>query len=66
VVDQIRAAGGRTDAVSTDLAAPDGAHTLAAQVRKASFGTRRAKFLNDFSRAGARTRAGQLTRANGM
>ena len=33
VVDQIRAAGGRADAVSTDLAAPDGAHTLAAQVR---------------------------------
>ena len=33
VVDQIRAAGGRADAVSTDLAAPDGAHTLATQVR---------------------------------
>jgi 3-oxoacyl-[acyl-carrier protein] reductase len=33
VVDQIRAAGGRADAVSTDLAAPDGAHMLAAQVR---------------------------------
>ena len=33
VVDQIRAAGGRADAVCTDLAAPDGAHTLAAQVR---------------------------------
>ena len=33
VVDQIRAAGGRADAVSTDLAAPDGGHTLAAQVR---------------------------------
>ena len=33
VVDQIRAAGGRADAVSTDLATPDGAHTLAAQVR---------------------------------
>jgi 3-oxoacyl-[acyl-carrier protein] reductase len=33
VVDQIRAADGRTDAVSTDLAAPDGAHMLAAQVR---------------------------------
>jgi len=33
VVDEIRAAGGRADAVSTDLAAPDGAHTLAAQVR---------------------------------
>jgi NAD(P)-dependent dehydrogenase (short-subunit alcohol dehydrogenase family) len=33
VVDQIRAAGGRADAVSADLAAPDGAHTLAAQVR---------------------------------
>jgi NAD(P)-dependent dehydrogenase (short-subunit alcohol dehydrogenase family) len=33
VVDQIRAAGGRADAVSADLAAPDGAHTLATQVR---------------------------------
>ena len=32
VVDQIRAAGGRADAVSADLAAPDGAHRLAAQV----------------------------------
>jgi 3-oxoacyl-[acyl-carrier protein] reductase len=33
VVGQIRAAGGRADAVSADLAAPDGAHLLAAQVR---------------------------------
>jgi 3-oxoacyl-[acyl-carrier protein] reductase len=33
VVDQIRAAGGRADAVAADLAAPDGAHALAAQVR---------------------------------
>src|SRR5580658_2529284 len=33
VVDQIRAAGGRADAVAADLAAPDGAHLLAAQVR---------------------------------
>jgi 3-oxoacyl-[acyl-carrier protein] reductase len=33
VVDQIRAAGGRADAVAADLAAPDGAHKLAAQVR---------------------------------
>ena len=33
VVDQIRAAGGRADALSADLAAPDGAHMLAAQVR---------------------------------
>jgi 3-oxoacyl-[acyl-carrier protein] reductase len=33
VVDQIRAAGGRADAVAADLAAPDGAHTLAVQVR---------------------------------
>src|ERR1700743_2282617 len=33
VVDQIRAAGGRADIVSTDLAAPDGAHTLAPPVR---------------------------------
>jgi 3-oxoacyl-[acyl-carrier protein] reductase len=32
VVDQIRAAGGRADAVSADLAAPDGAPTLATQV----------------------------------
>jgi NAD(P)-dependent dehydrogenase (short-subunit alcohol dehydrogenase family) len=33
VVDQIRSAGGRADAVAADLAAPDGAHTLATQVR---------------------------------
>jgi 3-oxoacyl-[acyl-carrier protein] reductase len=33
VVDQIRATGGRADAVSVDLAAPNGAHELAAQVR---------------------------------
>lgn len=33
VVDQIRTGGGRADAVSADLAAPDGAHLLAAQVR---------------------------------
>jgi NAD(P)-dependent dehydrogenase (short-subunit alcohol dehydrogenase family) len=33
VVDQIRAAGGRADAVAADLAAPDGAHALATQVR---------------------------------
>jgi 3-oxoacyl-[acyl-carrier protein] reductase len=34
VVDQIRVAGGRADAVSVDLAAPDGAHKLAAQTRE--------------------------------
>jgi 3-oxoacyl-[acyl-carrier protein] reductase len=33
VVDQIRSAGGRADAVAADLASPDGAHILAAQVR---------------------------------
>ena len=33
VVDQIRAAGGRADAVAADLSAADGAHKLAAQVR---------------------------------
>lgn len=33
VVDQIRAAGGRADAIPADLAAPDGAHKLAAQLR---------------------------------
>src|ERR1700687_6017250 len=33
VVDKIRAAGGRADAVAADLAASDGAHILAAQVR---------------------------------
>jgi NAD(P)-dependent dehydrogenase (short-subunit alcohol dehydrogenase family) len=33
VVDQIRAGGGRADAIAADLAAPDGAHKLAAQVR---------------------------------
>jgi NAD(P)-dependent dehydrogenase (short-subunit alcohol dehydrogenase family) len=33
VVDQIRIAGGRADAVAADLAAPDGAHKLAAQIR---------------------------------
>jgi len=32
VVDQIRAAGGRADAVPADLAAPEGAHKLAVQV----------------------------------
>jgi 3-oxoacyl-[acyl-carrier protein] reductase len=34
VVDQIRAAGGQADAVSVDLAAPDGAHKLAARIRE--------------------------------
>jgi 3-oxoacyl-[acyl-carrier protein] reductase len=38
VVDQIRAAGGRADAVGADLGAPDGAHKLAAQVRDLSGG----------------------------
>ena len=33
VVAQIRAAGGRADAVAADLASPDGAHILAAKVR---------------------------------
>src|ERR1700755_286646 len=33
VVDQIRGAGGRADAGAADLAAPDGAHALAAEVR---------------------------------
>jgi 3-oxoacyl-[acyl-carrier protein] reductase len=33
VVDQIRAHGGRADAVAADLSAPDGAHALARQVR---------------------------------
>src|ERR1700743_3210859 len=33
VVDQIRAAGGRGDAVPADIVAADGAHKLAAQVR---------------------------------
>ena len=33
VVDAIRANGGQADAVAADLAAPDGAHMLAAQVR---------------------------------
>ena len=33
VVDQIRAAGGRADAIAADLAASDGAHILAGQVR---------------------------------
>jgi 3-oxoacyl-[acyl-carrier protein] reductase len=39
VVDQIRTAGGRADAVAADLAAPDGAHRLAAQVRDLTGGT---------------------------
>jgi 3-oxoacyl-[acyl-carrier protein] reductase len=34
VVAEIRKAGGRADAVAADLAAPDGAHQLAKQVRK--------------------------------
>jgi NAD(P)-dependent dehydrogenase (short-subunit alcohol dehydrogenase family) len=33
VVDQIRAAGGRADALAADLSAPDGAHALAGQIR---------------------------------
>jgi 3-oxoacyl-[acyl-carrier protein] reductase len=33
VVAEIRAAGGRAEAITADLAAPDGAHTLATQVR---------------------------------
>ena len=33
VVAEIRKAGGRADAIAADLAAPDGAHTLARQVR---------------------------------
>jgi 3-oxoacyl-[acyl-carrier protein] reductase len=33
VVDQIRASGGQADAVAADLAAPDGAYVLAAEVR---------------------------------
>src|SRR5580700_10822538 len=33
VVDQIRSAGGRADALRADLLAPDGPHVLAAQVR---------------------------------
>ena len=33
VVDQIRANGGQADPVAADLAAPDGAHVLAAEVR---------------------------------
>jgi 3-oxoacyl-[acyl-carrier protein] reductase len=34
LVAEIRASGGKADAVGADLAAPDGAHKLAAQVRK--------------------------------
>jgi 3-oxoacyl-[acyl-carrier protein] reductase len=34
LVTEIRAAGGKADAVGADLAAPDGAHKLAAEVRK--------------------------------
>jgi 3-oxoacyl-[acyl-carrier protein] reductase len=34
LVAEIRSAGGKADAVGADLAAPDGAHKLAAQVRK--------------------------------
>jgi 3-oxoacyl-[acyl-carrier protein] reductase len=34
LVAEIRAAGGKADAVGADLGAPDGAHTLAAEVRK--------------------------------
>jgi 3-oxoacyl-[acyl-carrier protein] reductase len=33
VVDEIKAAGGRAEAIGADLAAPDGAHKLAAKVR---------------------------------
>ena len=34
VVDQIRATGGRADAVAADLAAPDGAHVAASNTRR--------------------------------
>jgi len=34
LVAEIRAAGGKADAVGADLGAPDGAHKLAAEVRK--------------------------------
>jgi len=40
VVDQIRAVGGRADAIAADLAAPDGAHKLATQVRNLIGGAR--------------------------
>src|SRR5260370_16465269 len=33
VIDQIRANGGQADAIAADLAAPDGAYVLAAEVR---------------------------------
>ena len=36
VVGEIRDAGGRADAVSADVAAPDGPHKLAAEVRRSS------------------------------
>jgi 3-oxoacyl-[acyl-carrier protein] reductase len=38
VVDQIHAIGGQADAVAADLAAPDGAHVLAAEVRNLTGG----------------------------
>jgi NAD(P)-dependent dehydrogenase (short-subunit alcohol dehydrogenase family) len=38
VVDQIRANGGQADAIAADLAAPDGAHVLAAEVRNLAGG----------------------------
>src|SRR5580692_12515043 len=38
VVDAIRAKGGEADAVAADLAAPDGAHMLAAEVRNLAGG----------------------------
>jgi NAD(P)-dependent dehydrogenase (short-subunit alcohol dehydrogenase family) len=38
VVEQIRASGGKADAVGADLAAPDGAHVLAAEVRNLADG----------------------------
>ena len=38
VVEQIRASGGKADAVAADLAAPDGAHVLAAEVRNLAGG----------------------------
>jgi len=38
VVDQIRAEGGQADMVAADLAAPDGAHVLAAEVRNLAGG----------------------------
>ena len=58
VVGQIRAAGGRADAIAADLAAADRAHRLAAQPDRRPAGHRRVE-RGDFHRGGDRGHDGR-------